>query len=94
MNKSVNKSGLIELISKKTQFTKTDSEKILDATLETIQKVVAKGQDVKLVGFGTFSRFSRKSRNGRNPKTGKNVEIPATSVPKFKPGKEFKDSVK
>lgn len=90
----MNKSELVELISKRTQFTKTDSERVLDATLEAIQKAVAKGQDVKLVGFGTFSRYSRKSRNGRNPKTGKSVEIPATRVPKFKPGKEFRDSVK
>jgi DNA-binding protein HU-beta len=90
----VNKSQLVDIISKKTAFTKTDSEKILDAALDTIQRAVAKGQDVKLVGFGTFSRFSRKQRGGRNPKTGKYVEIPATSVPKFKAGKEFKDCVK
>lgn len=90
----VNKSQLVELIAKKTKFTKTDSEIILDATLEAIRKSVSKGNDVKLVGFGTFERAQRKSRTGRNPQTGKSLEIPAAKVPRFRPGKEFKDMVR
>ena len=90
----MNKSQLVALVSRKTQFTKTDSEEILDATLEIIRNAVASGEEVKLVGFGTFSQLLRKSRPGRNPKTGKELEIPATRVPKFKPGKDFRDSVK
>lgn len=72
-------------------LTKTQSEAFLDATLEIIQKAVARGDEVKLVGFGTFSRLNRKSRNGRNPKTGAPVVIPGSKVPRFRPGKDFKD---
>ena len=90
----MNKSELVDIISQKTLFTKSDSEQVLDAALEAIRESVAEGNDVKLVGFGTFSRLNRKSRSGRNPKTGKELKIPATCVPKFKPGKEFKDCLK
>ena len=90
----MNKAQLIDLIAQKTQFTKTDSETVLDATLEVIRKAVAKGDEVKLVGFGTFSSTSRKQRTARNPRTGKSVEIPASKVPKFRPGKDFKEAVR
>lgn len=90
----MNKSQLVELVATKTHSTKQDSEAFLDATLEIIQKTVSKGDDVKLVGFGTFSRCNRKSRVGRNPKTGESVKIPKTSVPRFKPGKDFRSCVK
>ena len=62
--------------------------------LELIQKAVARGSDVKLVGFGTFERAQRKARNARNPQTGSALKVPATKVPKFRPGKEFKDLVR
>lgn len=89
----MNKAQLIEKVSQKTNLTKSQSEMFLDATLDIIQKAVAKGDEVKLVGFGTFSRLNRKSRNGRNPKTGDPVTIPGSRVPRFKPGKDFKDTV-
>lgn len=72
-------------------MTKVQSELVLDAALEIIAKSVARGEDVKIVGFGTFSRGTRKARKGRNPKTGTQIIIPAAKVPKFKPGKEFRD---
>ena len=87
----MNKAQLIEKLAEKTNLTKTQAEAFLDATLEIIQKSVARGDEVKLVGFGTFSRLSRKQRNGRNPKTGAPVIIPGAKVPRFKPGKDFKD---
>jgi DNA-binding protein HU-beta len=87
----MNKAQLIEKVAEKTGLTKTQSENFLDATLQIIQKSVAKGDEVKLVGFGTFSKLNRKSRNGRNPKTGAPVMIPGAKVPRFKPGKDFKD---
>jgi len=90
----MNKAQLIDMVSSKTKTTKNQSELILDATLEAIQKALKKGDEVKLVGFGTFSRTSRKSRQGRNPKTGEAVKIPSAYVPRFKPGKDFKESVK
>lgn len=87
----MNKAQLIEKVSQRTNLTKTQSEVFLDATLEIIQKAVAKGDEVKLVGFGTFSRLNRKTRSGRNPKTGAPVTIPGAMVPRFKPGKDFKE---
>lgn len=90
----MNKAQLVEKLSRKTLLTKVQSEEVLDAALEIITRAVSKGDEVKIVGFGTFMRGARKARNGRNPKTGTSVEIPATRVPKFKPGKDFRDSVK
>jgi DNA-binding protein HU-beta len=88
---SMNKAQFVEKLAGKTKLTKSQAESFLDATLEIIQKSVARGDEVKLVGFGSFSRQTRKSRNGRNPKTGAPVVIPGTKVPRFKPGKDFKD---
>jgi DNA-binding protein HU-beta len=87
----VNKAELVEKVAKKTDLTKVQSEQVIDAALEVISRAVSKGDEVKLVGFGTFSRAVRKARTGRNPKTGTKVEIPAAKVPKFKPGKDFRD---
>ncbi|MBX7232450.1 MAG: HU family DNA-binding protein [Bdellovibrionales bacterium] len=89
----MNKAQLIERLSRQVRLSKSKSEKILNVTLEIIQNSVSNGEDVKLVGFGTFDRSFRKPRKGRNPKTGIEVPIPATSVPRFRPGKEFKDLV-
>jgi DNA-binding protein HU-beta len=87
----MNKAQFIEKLSGKTSLTKSQCEQFLDATLEIIQKSVAKGDEVKLVGFGTFSKLDRKARNGRNPKTGAPVTIPGAKVPRFKPGKDFRN---
>jgi DNA-binding protein HU-beta len=89
----MNKSQLVERLAEKTNTTKSHSEAVLDAAIEIIQKAVSKGEEVKLVGFGTFTRINRKSRTARNPKTGEPVKIPGTTVPRFKPGKEFKEIV-
>lgn len=89
----MNKAQLIELVAEKTKTTKAQSENILNATLEAIQEALSDGDEVKLVGFGTFSRTSRKARTGRNPKTGESVKIPSAYIPRFKPGKDFKDSI-
>ncbi len=86
----MNKAELVEKVAKKTKFTKTQSEVVLDAAIEVIQAAVSSGDEVKIVGFGTFDRASRKQRNGRNPKTGSTIVIPASRVPRFRPGKEFK----
>lgn len=90
----MNKAELVEKLSRRTKLPKTQSETVLNAALEIIQKAVAKGEDVKLVGFGTFDQTIRKSRNGRNPKTGTSLIIPESKVPRFRPGKDFKDIVK
>lgn len=89
----MNKAEFIEKLASKTKLTKLQSEAVFDATLELIQKTVSRGEDVKIVGFGTFSAVKRKPKVGRNPKTGQVVEIPGTIVPHFKPGKEFKSKM-
>ncbi len=90
----MNKAELIESVAKNTKVSKSHVEKILDATLDTVKKAVKKGDDVKLVGFGTFAKAKRKSRKGRNPQTGKTITIPACNYPKFKAGREFKGMVR
>ena len=90
----MNKAQLVEKVATETKITKAQTELLIDQTLEAIKKTVAKGDDVKLVGFGTFSRGKRKARAGRNPQTGQTLTIPASKVPRFKAGKEFKDMVK
>ena len=90
----MNKSELIEIISSECELTKAQTERFLDATLNTIKKTVKKGDEVKLVGFGTFVKAKRKARTGRNPQTGKQIKIAACSFPKFRPGTEFRDLVR
>ncbi len=90
----MNKAELIEKVSSETGMTKAQTERMLDCTLDIVKKTVKKGDEVKLVGFGTFTKAKRKARMGRNPQTGKSIKIPATSYPKFRPGAEFKDIVR
>jgi DNA-binding protein HU-beta len=90
----MNKAELIDLIASETKVTKAQSERMLDATLDCIKKTVKKGDEVKLVGFGTFTKAKRKARMGRNPQTGKSIKIPAAWFPKFRPGAEFKQIVR
>ena len=86
----MNKAELVDKIARKTKMTKTQTENILDATIDIIQRQVSRGSEVKIVGFGTFDQSARKERNGRNPKTGSSIVIPASRVPRFRPGKDFK----
>ncbi|MBX3040232.1 MAG: HU family DNA-binding protein [Bdellovibrionaceae bacterium] len=90
----MNKAQLVEQLSRRTHTTKCDSEAFLDATLEIIQKALSKGEEVKLVGFGTFSTSLRKERTARNPKTGESVVVPKSKVPRFKAGKDFRARMK
>ncbi|SHF55647.1 DNA-binding protein HU-beta [Desulforamulus putei DSM 12395] len=68
-------------------------EKVLTAIFESIQEALKKGEKIQLTGFGTFEAKPRKAREGRNPQTGEVIQIPATIVPVFKPGKVLKDAV-
>ena len=90
----MNKAQLIEKVSQETGLTKAQTERMLDTTIDVIRKTVKKGDDVKLVGFGTFAKAKRKARVGRNPQTGKAIKIPAAWYPKFRPGAEFKAIVR
>ena len=89
----MNKEELVKEIAKKSGVSQKAASDILSATLEVIEKSVAKGKKVTLVGFGTFEARTRKAREGQNPRTGEKVAIPAATIPAFKAGKAFKDAV-
>ena len=89
----MNKSELIEALANKVDVSKAAAGKSIDALVEIITAAVAKGNDVALVGFGTFKAAKRAARSGRNPQTGKELKIAATTVPKFTAGATFKAAV-
>ncbi len=90
----MNKSELIDSIAEGSGLSKADSQRALDATIESITKTLKKGDTVSLVGFGTFSVKKRAARTGRNPATGETIKIKASKTPAFKAGKGFKDAIK
>jgi len=89
----MNKAELIAEVAKKAGLSKKDSEKAVNAALETITASLEAGEKVQLVGFGVFDVKHRGVRIGRNPKTKEEIEIPATRVPVFKACKALKDAV-
>ena len=89
----MNKSDLIGSVAEKTELTKKDAEKAVNAIFQSIEDALAKGDKVQLVGFGSFETKERAARIGRNPRTGQEIKIPATKVPGFKAGKALKESV-
>ena len=89
----MNKTDLIHAVSEKTGLPRKDSEAAISAALDAITAALAEGDEVRLVGFGTFEVKKREARIGRNPKTKEEIQIPATKVPSFKPGKALKDVV-
>ena len=90
----MNKKDLVEVVAKKENLTKKESEQIITTILETIIETVSEGEKVTLVGFGSFEARERQAREGRNPRSGEKLLIPATRVPTFLVGKFFKDRVK
>ncbi|HGJ5880066.1 MAG TPA: HU family DNA-binding protein [Arsenophonus nasoniae] len=89
----MNKTEVINQIAEKTNLTKKDSEKVLNAFIETVTETLKAGNDVQLVGFGSFQVKPRAAREGRNPQTGKVIQIAASNVPSFKAGKTLKEAV-
>jgi DNA-binding protein HU-beta len=89
----VNKSELIDAIAEGADITKADANRALDAVVATITNALKGGDQVTLVGFGTFLVKERAARTGRNPQTGKEINIAASKVPGFKAGKGLKDAV-
>ncbi|HIF1614914.1 TPA: HU family DNA-binding protein [Enterococcus faecium] len=89
-----NKAELIEKVASATDLTKKDATAAVDAVFSTIQDALANGEKVQLIGFGNFEVRERAAHKGRNPQTGEEIEIPASKVPAFKPGKALKDAVK
>ena len=89
----MNKTDLVKEVSKKVKNSQRVSQNVIDALIETVEKTVAKGKKVTLVGFGTFEARKRAARTGRNPQTGATIKIAAKTSPVFVPGKKFKEEV-
>jgi DNA-binding protein HU-beta len=88
-----NKNDLIGVVADKAGLTKAQAGEAVDAVFEAITASLKGGDEVRLVGFGTFSVSKRKASVGRNPATGAEINIPASNQAKFKPGKGLKDSL-
>ena len=89
----MNKTELINAVAENAALSKKDAEAAVTAALDAVAAALAEGDEVRLVGFGTFEVKKREARIGRNPKTKEEIQIPATKVPAFKPGKALKDIV-
>lgn len=89
----MNKNDLIAAVADATGLTKADATKAVDGVLESVTGALKSGDEVRLVGFGTFSVAKRAASTGRNPRTGESIKIPASKQPKFKAGKALKDAV-
>lgn len=89
----MNKNDLISSVATDTGLSKADATKAVDAVFDNIEKSLKRGDEVRLVGFGTFSVADRKASTGRNPRTGETIQIAASKQPKFKAGKGLKDAV-
>ena len=90
----MNKTELINAVAEKTELSKKDATNAVDAVFEVITGSLQDNEKVQLIGFGNFEVRERAARKGRNPQTGEEIEIPASNVPAFKPGKALKDAVK
>ncbi len=89
----MNKAEFIKLMAEKGDMTQKDAAKALEAVVESIQEVLAQGEKVQIIGFGSFEVRARKERMVARPKSDEKVLVPATKVPVFKAGKSLKDAV-
>ncbi|WP_024889838.1 HU family DNA-binding protein [Luteimonas huabeiensis] len=87
------KSDLVNSVAAKSDLTKAQASTAVDAVFDTIIEALAQGEDVTIAGFGTFEVRVRAARTGRNPRTGEEIQIPASKNPAFKAGKALKDAV-
>ena len=89
----MNKEELVQEVAKKTKTSQKNVANVVNTMMCVVQRSVAKGKKVTLVGFGTFEARKRAARSGRNPQTGKEIQIPAKTVPVFSAGKQFREMV-
>ena len=89
----MNKQDLVLQISNKIQISQKKADEALSQIMDSIIRSVSKGEKVTIAGFGTFKKKKRQGRKGRNPKTGEEIQIPPSDVPKFLAGKQFKQTV-
>lgn len=89
----MNKNEFIDKVAGMADMSKSEAAKAVDAVFDAVTKALQAGDDIRLVGFGTFSAAQRKARDGRNPRTGETIKIPASIQPKFSAGKGLKDAL-
>ena len=89
----MNKNDLVSKVAESADISKQKAASAVDAVIDAIKGSLKKGEDVRLVGFGTFSVSNRAATTGRNPRTGEPIKIPASKQPKFKAGKDLKEAV-
>ena len=89
----MNKQDLVATVAQTADISKSKASDAVDAVIAAIKTSLKKGDDVRLVGFGTFSVADRAATTGRNPRTGEPIKIPASKQPKFKAGKDLKEAV-
>ncbi len=89
----MNKTELVDAVASSAELSKASASKAVDAVVDAITGALKAGDQVTLVGFGTFAVKERSARTGRNPRTGEEIKISAAKVPSFKPGKGLKDAV-
>ena len=90
----MNKTDLVNAVAEASELSKKDATKAVDAVFDAILDALKNGDKVQLIGFGNFEVRERAARKGRNPQTGEEIDISASKVPAFKPGKALKDAVK
>ncbi|MDA0238745.1 MAG: HU family DNA-binding protein [Proteobacteria bacterium] len=89
----MNKNDLVASVASSAGLSKADATKAVDAVFESVTSSLKGGNEVRMVGFGTFSVTRRRASEGRNPRTGEKIQIPASNQPKFRAGKGLKDAV-
>ena len=89
----MNKNEFASAIAESANLSKADAERAIDALFKVVKAALKSGEDVSLVGFGTFTVRTRAARSGRNPRTGETINIAASKVPAFKAGKALKDAI-
>jgi len=89
----MNRNELVDAIASETGLSKADSDRAVGAFVNAVSSSLSKGDEVRLIGFGTFTVAKRSATTGRNPRTGESINIPAATVPKFKAGKALKEKV-
>lgn len=89
----MNKNELVNAVSDRADLSKADAQTAVEAVFDCIREELAKGGDIRIIGFGNFTVTHRDASKGRNPQTGAEVDIPARNVPKFSAGKGLKDAV-
>lgn len=90
----LNKTDLVNEVAERSELSKKDAAKAVDAVFETVTDTLSQGERVQIIGFGNFEVRDRKARKGRNPQTGEEIDIPASKVPAFRAGKALRDAVR